>query len=820
MKNVRYSVILFIALFFTISSYGQQLKGNEVVVIKGEKFILHQVRTGETIFSISRDFNVEQSQLIKNNPKISTNGLDIGEILQIPYNEGTNLGNVNIQKGDPTSFITHTIESRKETPYFIAKEYGITVEQLYAYNPEIKRYRKGTKVRIPQWGSIHPEKTGIESESQQTMDNAKDLVEHLVLSGETLYSIAKQFNVSVSELLFFNPEAKKLKAGSKIMIPVTKKEKEEDKIAETNISEGTANTDHYFEHVIESGETMWGITHKYDVTDDELIALNPVLQTGFPAGVVIKIPTREMPSVKSVDENEYSLHKVEPAETLYGLSREYHVPIDEIRRSNPVLANRGPVIGETLLIPKQTEQPIENAVESTTTVTESPEPVLKNLPEVSRTLEVPASCVPNSLPDDNKVYLVSLFLPLYLEANDTLNREIILPEVDSLALDEMALDTIALQDTIAEQDTTVEKVQSKEMFKRFYGNSENFLQFYEGVLVAIDSMQKSGLNVVLNVFDTQNNVDSTRAFLQTPAFRESDLIIGPVYQEIQKEVADAAKILQIPIVSPFASSSDVINLNPYFFQVNPSREYLAEKTAEMVVEDYYNNCNFIVVRTSNSDQTIEGKMVNLIREKYFNTGILNSPGGVTFKEYNFKSEGSFGLRSIMSKQKENVVLIPSSMEGELSIAISNINNLADDYSITLIATSNYQQRYPSIDVEQFHNLKMKYVYPYWVDYSDPATIRMIESFKQYFATEPNMFGMQGFDVTYYFLNALRYYGAGFSDCEPYIHFPLIQGNYHFQKVSQQGGFMNQGVSVISYTRDYNVVRQRVKGQPKLVAQNQ
>ncbi len=594
MGNVRYLVILFVALFVTISAYGQQLKENEIVVIKGEKYILHQVRTGETIFSICRDFKIEQSQLIKNNPKISEKGLDIGEILQIPYKEEANVQNVNVKNGDPTSFTEHVIESRKETPYFIAKEYGITVEQLYAYNPEIKRFRKGTKIRIPHWGDVESQNATTENKPQQTNGNEKELVEHLVLPGETLYSIARQFNVAVSEILFFNPEAKELKAGSKIMIPLVKKEN--NNVEETNLPVNTESSSHYFEHVIESGETMWGITHKYNVTDKELIALNPVLETGFPAGVEIKIPVHEITTVNPDDEDIYSFHKVEPEETLYGLAQKYHVSIDDIKRSNPVLANRGPVIGETLLIPKQNEQPVENneVAENTTIETESAEPVIAALPEVRRTLEVPASCIPRNTQDNNRIYSVSLFLPLYLEANDTLNREIILPEADSLAM-EME------QDTVAEQDTIVEKVQSKEMFKKFYGNSENFLQFYEGVLIAIDSLQKTGMNVILHVFDTQNNVDSTRAFIQTPAFRLSDLIIGPVYQETQKEVANAAASMRIPMVSPVASSSNVVNQNPYFFQVNPSREYLAEKTAEMVVEDYY-NCNFIVVQTSNNDQ--------------------------------------------------------------------------------------------------------------------------------------------------------------------------------------------------------------------------
>ena len=469
MNNVRYSILLFLTLFFTISVYSQELKENEVVVIKGEKFILHQVRTGETIFSISRDFKIEQAQLQKNNPKISS-GLEIGEILKIPYNEGINLQNVKIEKGDPTSFTTHIVESRKETPYFIAREYGITVEQLYAYNPEVKRFRKGTEIRIPHWGT-QTENSVSESIKKQTSSSEKNLVEHIVLPGETLYSIAKQFNVSVSEILFFNPDAKNLKSGSKIMIPVEKKE--ENKLVETDLNTDTTNTEHYFEHVIESGETLWGITHKYGVTDEDLIALNPVLETGFPAGVVIKIPVHKMSVVKSVNNNIYSLHKVEPDETLYGLARNYNVSIDEIKRSNPVLANRGPVIGETLLIPKQqVVQPDESVTENKIAEpeTETAEtPVVRALPEVRRTLEVPASCEPNhSQMFSNRTYSISLFLPLYLEANDTLNREIIMPEIDSTAL--------AADET--EQDTIIEQEQSIEMFKQFYGNSENFLQFF------------------------------------------------------------------------------------------------------------------------------------------------------------------------------------------------------------------------------------------------------------------------------------------------------------------------------------------------------
>jgi ABC-type branched-subunit amino acid transport system substrate-binding protein len=294
-------------------------------------------------------------------------------------------------------------------------------------------------------------------------------------------------------------------------------------------------------------------------------------------------------------------------------------------------------------------------------------------------------------------------------------------------------------------------------------------------------------------------------------FLETDLIIGPVFPEVQEEVARVAAKNRIPMVSPFSSNSVLVNSNSYLYQINPTREYLAEETADMVAERYANS-NFIVVKTSAYEGKPEAALVRMFREK------VDFSRGGKYTVFDFQREGISALKNLMSAEKENVIFIPSSVEGELSVAISNINNLADEFSITLIGANNYQQRYPSIDVAQFHNLKFKYLNPFWMDYDNPATVRFIQKFKSNFATEPNNFGVQGFDAAFYFLNALNFYGKDFNACIPYLHVNLVQGNYHFEKVSPFGGYMNKGVSVIDYQRDYTVRRERVKGQPRLVAE--
>ena len=741
---------IFVSFFlFSFNANAQELKENELVVIKGEKFVMHQVRTGETVFSISKRYKIEQSELEQNNPKLA-NGLKIGDVLKIPFREGADLtSTASDQKGSPDGFKNHKVKSRKETPYYIAQLYGITVEELLEYNKKSKKFKRGTSVKIPYW-----------TPKPKTEPEIVDPIEDETLGDTPVVTL---------------PEEKKAVS--------------------------------YFEHIIESGETMWGTTRKYGVSEAELKALNPILNTGFPAGAVIKIPVKEVERTvaRPVNENAFQKHYVEKGETLYGLSKKYDIGIPDIKKYNPILNKRGLVYGETILIPEQPDEIFQQIVENNKVDSAR---LVKEYYEVEVPIEIPEGCLPDySGMYNNRTYNIALFLPLFLEANDTLNRE-------DLVIDSM--DLFTEEEVEIAQDTTIEMEERKELFKQFYGGSENFIQFYEGVLLAVDSLQRAGVSINLNVYDTQRNVDSVRAIIFNEPFLSNDLIIGPIFPNLQNEVAQLAAKNRIPMVSPLASQDNVTKANPSYFQVNPSREYIAVRTAEMVAEEHYNS-NFIIVKNGNYEGTPEGRLVELFREKFVNSGFMSSRNGVNFTIYDFGKEGSWGLRRIMSKHKENVVYVPSSNEGKLSVAISNVNNLAREYSITLIGSSRFPN-YSSIQIDHYHNLKLKYITPYWTDYNNPVTIDFVERFKTEFGTEPINFGMQGYDVTMYFMTALTTLGPNFKDCLPYLHIDQVQGNYHFEKLTQFGGFMNNGVSVVSYTRDYEVERKRIKGQPRLMVE--
>jgi LysM repeat protein/ABC-type branched-subunit amino acid transport system substrate-binding protein len=562
----------------------------------------------------------------------------------------------------------------------------------------------------------------------------------------------------------------------------------------------------YFEHTIVSGETLWSITRKYNVSEEELKKLNPVLETGFPAGVSIKIPVKEgdLSRTEPVNEEAFLRHVVQAGETLFQLSSTYELTIPEIRKFNPHLENRNLVLGETILIPRKAA---EKPLLATNKETEDAEQVKfpqyeSKFYDIELPVVIPENCKPSGTHmKSSAIYDVALFLPLFIRDNNLLNKKPARPEISR--------DSLLATEGFLAGDTLIEMDEPEEMFHEFFRESENFIQFYEGVLIAVDSLRKTGMRIRLNVFDTQQNPDSIRKFIYADKFLETDLIIGPVYPLVQEEVAAIAAKNRIPVVSPLSSQSRELTSNPYYFQVNPTRDFLAVKTAELIAEEFFNS-NFVVIKTTTGGGLAEEKVVDMVREKLIHSGYWEQPQGMQFHVYDFNMEGPFGFSRILSPEKENVVFVSSLNEGELSVVLSNINNLVGEYSITLVGFNRYEQ-FHSITDEFFHNLKLHYIAPYWVDYSHPETIRFLEKFKKHFHTEPGNFGLQGYDVAFYFLNALRNYGKDFEECLPYQQVHLSQGNYRFEKVSRFGGYMNQGVSVISYKRNFDVVRKRVVG---------
>ncbi len=759
---VRYRLLF--VLWVSSLGYGwsQEITDRKKIIENGREFLLYEVKPGETLYSISKKFDVPLQEIRDANPTV-TSILKTGQILKISSQEFKEISALFPDHNKPLRYIRHEVR-KKETLYSISRRYGITQENIFTANPGLTRLKRGVVLLIPQWTLSG--NSEIEEGTEPVRSDS--VVTHWVQPGETLYSISRKYGKPIAWILEANPGANDLKSGMRITIPMHPNA--------GPVTPESTESDGY--HTVHAGETLYSISRQYGTTPERLAELNPGIAKNLPAGARLLIPKIEKPAVPEMNPQEGPvLHIVKGGETLYGISQRYKTPMTEMVRSNPYLEKRSPRVGDTIKVYK---------------------------PETAWILPPPPDSIPGKsdrseqIPDDRvvrdcseisdfdnqgKPLTVVLLLPVMINENLNLNKISRSEGKDSES-------ESGISGTLS---SSSEKVQ-------FHGNSENFIHFYEGVLLAVDSLQQMGIRINLKIYDTEQKPSRIRNLVASGNLNDARLIIGPVFPSEQKEISDFCLKNKIPVISPLSASEELTSVNPYFVQVNPSREYIARRTA-LYVASSFNNCNLLVIQTGNSDSQAESAFSQLKEE------LTNSPDNHSqVRICNFRKEGYVSLKEMMVKDRKNVILIPSTNEADVSVVVSNIKALADTYDLTLVGNNRFPQ-FESIDPDYYHQGQLEYLTPFWPDYSLALTRAFDEKFRHYFRAEPNQFSMQGYDVAFYFIKALDTYGKDFRNCLPHFSEQLVQGKYYFQQTAS-GGFSNEGLSVVLYTRDYQIIRKK------------
>ncbi len=193
-----------------------------MVNIEGVNYYVHPVKHGETIYSLSRLYEVGEMDIIRNNPQ-AADGLREGQVLKIPARQDQK--QMSDRKAART-FEVHSVQ-KGETAYSISKHYGIPVATLTEDNPEMDPTRlsigQTLNIRRNDIGSQAPGQ--IESQWDQytrRMNSVSDnVVYHLVQPGETLYGLSRQYGVGQSDITKLNGmTSADIKSGVILKIPV------------------------------------------------------------------------------------------------------------------------------------------------------------------------------------------------------------------------------------------------------------------------------------------------------------------------------------------------------------------------------------------------------------------------------------------------------------------------------------------------------------------------------------------------------------------------------------------------------------------------
>ena len=181
-----------------------------------------------------------------------------------------------------------------------------------------------------------------QNEREQVSAQGEQLFQHTIEQGQTVYSIATMYGVSVDDIYRLNPGSKEqIKSGEILLIPQKQHSKE-------NTTEKKDEDGQYTYHTIKPRETLYSVSVRYQIPATRIIEANPGLSTKtFLIGKTIripslteekveKIPEKKVKTVKKGKEKEYTIKK---RETMYSICRKFNVSSIELIKLNPSLKN-------------------------------------------------------------------------------------------------------------------------------------------------------------------------------------------------------------------------------------------------------------------------------------------------------------------------------------------------------------------------------------------------------------------------------------------------------------------------------------------------
>lgn len=596
---------------------------------------------------------------------------------------------------------------------------------------------------------------------------------HFVSKGETLTAIAKSYNVSVEEVAGENPAIEQgLKADMVLRIPfksvieipeiegpskVTKPEPS--KPAEKpKVQVKPAADPDFILYQVKKQETLYGISKQFNVSPDDIINANPGFD-GLKEGMEIRIPKKkssdkvavvEVPGEKVIKtESNPDEVIVKTGETLYSIGKAHNISVDELINLNPQVSG-GLKAGMVLSLRKSTEK-------STT------KPILKNdqaspvIPDVSVSYY--------NTENIKNTYKIALILPLLLD------------------------DASAALEAPEQKDP--------DGFENF-----NYFQFYAGFMLAADSLEKYGLKARIQVIDGDklNDTLTIRQTLRKPGLDKMDLIVGPMYANSFSVAARFARKNEIGIINPLSRRENIAAGNPFVLKTQVSGAGIATKLSSFILSKYP-NANIIAVRNDNKEmKSMVSDFTSQIR-----TSLANQSFRGNIQEVTYSTDMMAGVSKKLKPNVKNIIVFFSNNKSNVPNFVSLLNPLSKSNDILLMGMDGWEEF--GLETEFLVNLKYHQVTSSYIDYESEQVKQFVLQFRNKHGAVPlaTKHAFLGYDIGWYFLTSLMWYGDKYIEGLPGYKGNGLQYDFNFSALKSGDGLQNQEVNIVKI-QDYKMVK--------------
>jgi LysM repeat protein len=557
---------------------------------------------------------------------------------------------------------------------------------------------------------------------------------YTVQTSEGLFAIGRKFDISADEIIKANPEIKDgLKAGQELLIPISA-----NSVVNTPQE---INSKDFIQHIVKNKQTLFAISHKYNVNQEDIEKLNPEIKTGLKEGMILNIPDSakikkriaaekeqisKYKTLVSKGKEEIITYRVEQSETLYSICKRFNADINEVIRLNP---------GSDTKISADSE------------------------------LKIPINSNISKLKGLNK------------------------------GNNEKALKTAVERNKNSEKSKTVQYTENKHIRLAFLlpfmldqsskePSLERFQNFYSGALLAIQSAKEKGISFEIYTYDTDKSEEKITEVLNSPELKTMDLIIGPAFSNQVQYVTNFAKEFKVKTLIPFTSKVPDIENNPYIFQFNPGTESELKYIVELLTGKF-KNTHLVFAEIQGISPVDEGKL----REEALKSELIRLNKSFTIIKLN--SSEDTGFSSELIKNEKNLIIFDTDKYFNVNPYIRDLLSLSSDYQIVLF------EQYSWINqIEK--KPESIYISPFTSDLDEQHNSEYSDKFDFFFGRDVSndspRFDMLGYDLTNYFITYISRFGKNFDTKIGQIHFiPYLQSQLTFERLSNESGFINQRI---------------------------
>jgi LysM repeat protein len=696
----------------------------------------HTVKKGETVYRLSKMYNVSISQIIQLNPSASK-VIYINEVLKIPVSRVNSDESKTSSEKNSTKIndlLAYKVKSG-DTKFGLSKKFGISITNLENQNSHIKKgLQAGHILKISNSNYSPPSQSTATNNPQQSESRQF----HKVIKGDTFFSISKLYTVDLALLISTNSSIipKKMSIGTQIRIP-------------NQALNSNTSLQNRTEYLVKKGDTKFGLAKIFNTTIEQLETLNPQISDMLRSGVTIKIPSKlsnevaksngdknvdkdakiqtsndtiinsvppktvkdsinEKPETKITTRNtisneteltvntkdssavntistienqnnelDYKNYVIEPKETLYGLSKKAGLSIPEFLKLNPNLS-------ESVLVGTIIKMPITNSDSNLKTNIQNPN---------------------TDIDTDRDSYT-----DLSTLITSTKNKKILMLMPFSEIEFNYYTKSTANYDAISNTDL------------------QNNIQFYKGTKTAIDSLNNLGIKTEINLLKV-DDITITKA-LENIDLDSYDAIITLNYNQNIEKAFLSKTTADIPIITlnskleTYTSSSIFQALPSVYIQKLKTLQYVNSKEGNIIVisdKERIDSRSFI---TKHSPAT---KMV-----------ITNNKD-----EYSSRD-----IVSKLDKNKTNYIIIDSKKNGIFLSSTTLLLGQTSNYDIQLVVLeSSLLPNNQQISSKRFRILKL--IYPDINQITNTIqTLKYFNNYKLKYDIEPSQNILHGFDITF------------------------------------------------------------------------